>query len=387
MMSSHVSMSPASVHGGDRTGEQFWAGLHGMLFRPNIPALDSIRAIAVLLVIAYHFGVPYVNGALGVEMFFVLSGFLITWLLLREFGRTGGISLSAFYLRRTLRIFPAFYAFFILAAGIEVVRHRPLPWAHSLSALLYVSNYFNALVHPPDSFVSHTWSLAIEEQFYLLWPALFLFLARRAVDRTRVIAGLVGVIAVYRAGLHLSGVSQGYIYHAFDTRLDQLLVGCLLAVVLWDRRAGRFCQAMCRYSWAPLLVFALIFGSALLDLHSTPYRNIIGFTLEPLLIAVLLMQLVFMHTQLPWSWVQWGPLRAIGRISYGLYLYQQVTLSVPDRWFGPEPTVVKFVVAFAITLAFAAGSYVVVERPLLRLKDRLAGRAPEKAGALQVAVG
>src|SRR4051794_39304101 len=130
MMPAHVSMSQAGIQGGDRNDQQFWTSLHEMLFRPNIPALDSIRALAVLLVIAYHFGVPYMNGALGVEMFFVLSGFLITWLLLREFARTGGISLSAFYLRRTLRIFPAFYAFFIIAAGVEVVRHRPLPWAH-----------------------------------------------------------------------------------------------------------------------------------------------------------------------------------------------------------------------------------------------------------------
>ncbi|MGC2321688.1 MAG: acyltransferase [Terriglobales bacterium] len=139
----------------------------------RIPALDGMRALAVFLVILYHFSFDWAPASLGVLGFFVLSGFLITWLLLKENDKTGTISLSGFYKRRSLRIFPAFYAYcggwllLLLLTGHKVV------WAEVISAFCYISNYYQAFFHPADSFVTHTWSLAIEEQFYLLWPLCF----------------------------------------------------------------------------------------------------------------------------------------------------------------------------------------------------------------------
>jgi peptidoglycan/LPS O-acetylase OafA/YrhL len=343
----------------------------------DIPALDAVRAVAVMLVMLYHFGVPYVNGAVGVEMFFVLSGFLITWLLLGEQRRSGTISVRAFYLRRVLRIFPAFYAFVLFAVGVEVLRGRAIPFAETVSALLYVSDYYSAVRHPPDSFVSHTWSLAIEEQFYLLWPAALLMLSRWSVGaRIRTLIAVIVSVWFYRLLLKAGGVSGGYIYHAFDARLDQLAIGCLLASLLFANRWSPSWQAACANCVWPLLTVAALFASSIGDLSSTAYRDVFGFALEPVLAAILIVQLIALHRHWMWKWVQWRAVRFLGRLSYSLYLYQQITISVPDRWFGQELSVAKFLAAFGITLAFALGSYYVIERPFLRLKSKLKREQP-----------
>jgi peptidoglycan/LPS O-acetylase OafA/YrhL len=360
--------------------EEFWARLTGILNSPTIPALDAIRATAVMLVIVYHFDVPYVNGAVGVEMFFVLSGFLITWVMLRERDRTGGISLTGFYWRRTLRIFPAFYAYLAFAVTIEIVRGRSVPLTEFYSAAFYLQNYFAAIAHPPASFVSHTWSLAIEEQFYLIWPVVF---AMAALSRRLVPALLmcIPLIWVYRAGLHASGVGQAYIYHAFDARLDHLMIGCLAALALHRQLWGEMWRRLCANAYVPLITILLLAASSLMDLRSTSYRNVLGFTVEPILMAVLLVQLVMFHGHRLWRWVNAAPVRFVGRLSYSLYLYQQITLSVPDRWFGPEPTLIKFIAAVGVTFAFACGSYYLIERPFLQLRHRLAGRRRESSPA------
>lgn len=151
------------------------------LSRRTIPGLDGLRAMSVLVVVAYHFGFEAVPGDLGVSAFFVLSGFLITWLLLQEYRRTEGISLRRFYLRRTMRIFPAYYLFGMFSIAVDTVRGHS--WSSGLiaSSVLYVMNYYNAIQGHPSTPVAHAWSLAIEEQFYLLWPILFLTFIRKGI--------------------------------------------------------------------------------------------------------------------------------------------------------------------------------------------------------------
>src|SRR6266545_3183390 len=145
--------------------------LQDSLTSTHIPALDGMRAVAVFLVIFYHFGFDWVPGAHGVMIFFVLSGFLITRLLLLENEKFGRISLKAFYLRRVLRIFPAFYCYWGILVAFLLLTGKQILWPHAWSALSYLSNYYVALNGDPNNGFSHTWSLGIEEQFYLLWPA------------------------------------------------------------------------------------------------------------------------------------------------------------------------------------------------------------------------
>jgi peptidoglycan/LPS O-acetylase OafA/YrhL len=307
---------------------------------------------------------------------------------LRELDAHGAVSLRGFYLRRSLRIFPAFYAFFALALLMEL-RHGKVPvTGEVVSAFAYVSNYYSAVFHPRNAFLSQTWSLGIEEQFYLVWPAVFLWLARRRQKMPALLLGAIGCEWLYRAGLQAAGVNQSYIYHAFDTRLDHLLVGCLLAVVLQMRLWEPLWTAVCANSYLAVLSMAALALSSLADLQSTAYRDTIGFALEPLVIGVLIVQLIAFHRTPLWRWVQWPAVRFVGRISYSLYLYQQLTLTLPDRWLGTEPTVVKVLAAIAVTGVFASGSYFFIERPFMRLKDRLQGqrtpiRVPVRAFAAE----
>jgi len=145
-------------------------GLVNGLKQSHLPSLDGLRAIAALLVVFMHAGLSWCPGGLGVLAFFVLSGFLITWLLLKEEERFGRISMKLFYIRRSLRIFPAFYVYWLLLIGSLLFFQKRILWGQALSSFFYVNNYYQAILGDPNTGFSHTWSLGIEEQFYLLWP-------------------------------------------------------------------------------------------------------------------------------------------------------------------------------------------------------------------------
>jgi peptidoglycan/LPS O-acetylase OafA/YrhL len=354
----------------------------------HLPALDGMRALAVGLVILYHFGFEAVPGQLGVLVFFVLSGFLITWLLLGEDERTGGVSLRGFYARRVLRIFPAFYAYFLLSAGLLLVTGRAVNWGAAASALFYLGDYHSAIFDPPPHFLSHTWSLAIEEQFYLLWPVLFLALRRDLRRLTWCLAALIAAVWVHRAALHLAGVSPRYIYFALDTRLDHLLIGCLLAVLL--RRGGLdgLWRFACRGAYMPAFTLLALAASVAARAYlGEGYRNLLGFSLEPLLVAALIAQLITFSRHAAWRWVDGRALSYVGRLSYSLYLYQQIVIAVVRKALAGAPVAVQLLAAVAVTSALAAASYYLIERPFLRLKDRLSAAADRTAPAAAVAGG
>src|SRR6266705_6713745 len=221
----------------------------------HLPALDGLRAVAVGVVMVYHFGINAVPGDLGVSAFFVLSGFLITWLLLKEHRATGSMSLRQFYTRRVLRIFPAYYAFIALTYAGDHVRGQAWPPGLAPSALVYLVNYFNALNGHPTTSIAHAWSLGIEEQFYLLWPMLLLVLLRGGTRRAAQTLGVVIVaVLLWRttlyAGFH---VGSAYVYNAFDTRFDNLAVGCLLALTANAPAFERVAAGLSRSPLAPLV--------------------------------------------------------------------------------------------------------------------------------------
>jgi peptidoglycan/LPS O-acetylase OafA/YrhL len=352
----------------------------------HLPALDGLRAVAVLLVILYHFGYEWIPGPLGVLIFFVLSGFLITWLLLAEEQRAGGVSLPRFYLRRSLRIFPAFYAYFFLCAALLLATGRPVPWGAAASALFYVGNYHSALADPAPHFVSHAWSLAVEEQFYLLWPALFVAFRKDLRKLTWCLVALIGGIWVYRAALHLSGVSPQYLYYAFDARADHLFVGCLLAVLLRRGALAPLWRAACAAAYLPLIPIGLLVVSTLLRYElGYAYRNLVGFIVDPLLVAVLIAQLIAFGGHAAWRWLDGRVFGHLGRISYPLYLYQQVTLMPARELLAGAPAAVQLAAGLLATLGLAWASFYLVERPFLRLKTRFGAGAmspPRPAAAI-----
>ncbi len=341
----------------------------------HLPGLDGLRMVSVLLVVVYHFGFLSVPGGHGVLAFFVISGFLITWLLLKEEDRYGAVSLKLFYIRRTLRIFPAFYAFWILWTAAMLAFHKPIIWPQALSALAYVNNYYQAILGDPGTGYSHTWSLGIEEQFYLLWPVSFIALRRR---RSRAVAGVAGVILavwIHRAILKLVvGVWQGYFYEAFDTRADHLMMGCLLALLLHDGYLPGLFRRL-RRVWVSVVTVALLVVSvALGETYGSGYRDIIGFALDPLLIAAIIVQAMALRESPAWSWLNWRPVRYLGALSYSIYLYQQVIVEPAKKLLASQGVAVQLAGVLVAVVLAAAASYHLVECPFLRLKDRIGRR-------------
>jgi peptidoglycan/LPS O-acetylase OafA/YrhL len=353
------------------------AALASVLDRPRLPALDGVRAIAVTLVMAAHVGVGSVGG-LGVTIFFVLSGFLITWLLIKEYDAAGTVSLRAFYLRRALRILPAYYVFLALSLAMDWRAGDGRSVRAALPAVFYYLNYYNALHGHPTSSIAHAWSLAVEEQFYLLWPAVFVLLAARG--QRALAGGLVAALAAVMAWRSIAyavlGLGSAYAYDAFDCRFDCLAAGSLLAVAC---RSRRFVSAVdgCARRWQgwPLgVACALVLAS---ELTSSRLRYTIGFTAEALVIAFAISQLLLVSARLPWRGLDAGPVRYLGRVSYGMYLYHLWGLGAGAALAGAH-TRLALPAGFLATVGFASISHYAIERPFLALRARLSagGRAP-----------
>jgi len=342
-----------------------------VLARPHLPALDGIRAIAVGVVMAFHFapatGIP---GDLGVTLFFVLSGFLITSLLRREWRERESVSLRDFYLRRVLRIFPAYYAFLGGVAILMLASGRSWPPGQGWAALVFMTDYYDALVHDSSSSIAHLWSIGTEEKFYLLWPLAFMILARKGRAFALYSLGFtVAAIAIWRsAGLLFLDGTVEYAYHAFETRADSLVIGCLLSFALESKVGSRAAASVSAYWWMPLLTIVAIAVVRLPVSSANLFHYSAGFTVEAALAAVLIVQLMLLSASWPWRWLELPGTRYLGRISYPLYLWH------PIAWFVgsalPIPPVLQVFAMVLGSIGLASASYYLVEKPFLRMKRR-----------------
>jgi peptidoglycan/LPS O-acetylase OafA/YrhL len=352
------------------------------------PALDGLRGMAVLAVMLYHFGMPWLQGGfLGVDLFFVLSGFLITSLLLDEWRRFGTIDLPRFYARRALRLLPALFVLLaVLAVLAETVlpeTQRPAIWRGIGWTLAYAANWQKVFSSEPVGMLGHTWSLSIEEQFYVIWPPLLLVLLWRGVaPRSLLRLALLGagLSAALRCGLLFAGAaSTEALYNGLHTRADALLIGCAAALLpaaglaprlAWPRWAGQaaglgFPMGLC-----------LPFATARLD---APRMYYAGFVLFACAAAVFVLGLA--TDQVSGAVLEWRPLVWLGARSYGVYLWH---LPVHDTLsaLGASSWSISAAagVDLAISLGLAALSYRLIEAPALRLKSRFAGRPFAGAG-------
>lgn len=338
------------------------------------PALDGVRGVAVLVVVSGHF-FAWPNAHLGVEIFFVLSGFLITVLLLQERAETGSISLRSFYRRRALRLMPALLValagFLALSAALTLggadVPTMNAAVAGATYSALYIANFVQAFGHPLPPGLLHTWSLAIEEQFYVVWPlALLLMLRLRASWRAITVALGVAIafVVIHRLHLQLAGASPARIGFAPDTRSDSLLIGCLFGVAFHAGVCGALGSATLR-RWLGLTAGITVAIVAVLS----PSPQTLSFGLWPLFgIAVAL--IVFRSAADPDSRTARAlsarPLLYVGRISYGLYLWHLILL-----WTPPESVGVPGGMRIAAAFVAAALSHRYVETPFLRRKRTL----------------
>jgi peptidoglycan/LPS O-acetylase OafA/YrhL len=329
--------------------------------------------VAILSVMAFHTSPAAHGGFLGVDVFFVTSGYLITMLLLREWSRTGRIDLRAFYLRRALRLGPAMLLMLVITVPLlfTLVRNtvQVPPVVAVGGVLLYVENWVNAVVPGGTGPLTHTWSLSIEEQFYLIWPLLLIaLLARRGRVPARGLAVVIALVALARL-ISWEIVPGKWIYYATTAHCDGLLIGTLLAVLLARRPDDAPLPTWSTpLAWAGLAGLAGTMATLRIDGAATFQY---GLLLVALFAAMLLQNLAMSTTGVLVRVLSFRPLVAIGMLSYGLYLYHfPVFQAVQSRHFAhPE----QHFLEITITLVITTFSWFVVERPALRWKDRLAG--------------
>lgn len=377
-----------------------------------IPGLDGLRALAYLVVFFYHIDYLYF-GWMGVQLFFVLSGFLITDILLRmKEALPMGSYFYKFYVRRFLRIFPLYYFFLSLLLGISflflAMSYRPalmgilqdqLPFAY-----LYIYNFYTVFdAYQPSPFMDHLWSLSVEEQFYLVWP-LLIFLVREKWLKALFLAGIAAG-PLFRTALFIANEIGAATY------LRDSFAGALYALPFTHMDAFAFGAYISRYSfphakkmlvWLGLLLPAAGFLSHFLGTGEAAPPTSLGFLVSmphgyqflwaysfinlwfALLIHCVVKEKFFVH------FLEHPLLRYLGKISYGLYIYH-----FPIIWFSarlrdvPGLEILKpaeiYLIAFFATIAISAISYHLLESPLIRLKDRLAAysRSAEKHASMR----
>jgi len=343
----------------------------------RIPSLDGLRAVSIVLVLYGHtagtlgfpIAIDHFGLALaGVRTFFIISGFLITKLLLKEIASKGTISLGGFYRRRVLRIFPAFYTYLLITVALVMAGLLVVPARNLVYAATYTINYVIDRGWP----VGHLWSLAVEEQFYALWPlTLFLLGPKRAFSLAGSALLLVPVVRVAQFFLwpsHRLGITE-----EFHTIADCIATGCLLAGCqdwLWQRASYRRFLTSWTFWLAPCAIaLTIIFG------HHPMVRWLILIPIFNLGIALCIDR----WTRFPDAdafavFLNWKPVAFVGVLSYSLYLWQQPFL---DRYASHIWN--RFPINIALAIVVASASYYFIEKPFLGLRYR--NRQPFRAAA------
>lgn len=340
-----------------------------------IPELNGLRAVAVGAVLLDHtLAEHFPGGFIGVDLFFVLSGWLITTILVREFERDNGINLGHFYARRALRLAPALLALLVAYTLLLFLKSVLKPdgafvqqhlWA-VLATGFYIMNWTQAFDLGPSGFLLHTWSLGIEEQFYLFWPVILIGILRYFghTSAWRLVLILIVIVVGWRVFLVFEDASSWRIYHAFDTRIDTILIGCLLALA----PLGQAHLLVGRFSLCPVLILTitlLTLTSRFLYFLGIP---IIAFCAAWLILATLVGKPQSLLRQL----LRWSPLTYCGQISYGFYLWHFPILIIVANYvshqnFGQLKTLA---ITAILTLLIASASYHLLELPALRLRGK-----------------
>jgi peptidoglycan/LPS O-acetylase OafA/YrhL len=360
----------------------------------QIPSLDGLRGAAIALVVFGHacattsapafLDRPIFTslGNVGVRLFFVISGFLITTLLLRDIEKHGQIRLRDFYIRRTLRIFPALF-FYIGAMwvahtiGIIDLSFKPgsKQFVDSITpdlihALTFTQNYN----HDYNWYFNHLWSLSVEEQFYLLWPFTLFFLGPR---RGAIVGAVILLVApVIRSAMYLFGSGPEIaMSREFQAVADALATGCIFAL-LHNRLSESSHYSKFIADWgvpAALTLVAAGYGTALV---SRPLAYTIGATFSNFGMIILLQHIVRHPEKFVGQLCNFRPFMMIGVLSYSLYLWQQ-----PFLYFGSSAWVCAFPQNIFFSFAAAIASYFAIEKPFLRLKEKISSTpAPTRPG-------
>ncbi len=364
----------------------------------RLPSLDGWRALSILAVLGSHTkdvaGFPAekmsffnhaFDGHLGVRFFFVISGFLITWLMLTEEKRDGAVNLRSFYLRRALRILPVYLVFLGVVAALQIFTPFHQAAAGWIGNLTFTTNYLHT-THVSD----HLWSLAVEEQFYILWPLAFVFFKpqqslRKCLAIVGVMVGAAVVSRLVQAHADDSSRLLQRVFHqwSFFNNADSLAIGCLAAVLL-GRSPERFMSFMSR-SMTQVIVAGAGLIALPIGLHYlrefealpaalSPVAWFVevcgGRSLQSIGFALLMVQSVLLADRGFYKVLNYRPLAQIGVLSYSLYIWQQVFCTHPDAFGLNHVWWMTYPHWLVPVIGAACVSYYGLERPLLKLRHR-----------------
>lgn len=354
-----------------------------------LPTLDGWRAIAIMLVVIAHgsdsinkvlnavgvyfdFGRIKDAGLLGVQIFFGLSGFLITSRLIASEKKYGRISLKSFYIRRAFRILPPAFVFLVVAGILALLGIIPITFGRWISTLLLFANYSTAT---ETWYVGHFWSLAVEEHFYMIWPTLFLLLGitSRRVNVAVVIALLLAFWRALDIHFNITGATPGMFWGRTDIQGDNILWGVVVALLyadpVWKDRLIKFLKL-------PAILPSLVIFTIALAILPSPVRKfeLLLLTIKPIVIALMILGTLINSSRML-SYILETPIfRLIGRISYSLYLWQQLFM-VWNKFSIPSFGILQSL-PFNIIAAFTCAilSFLFVEKPLIAIGHRIASK-------------
>ncbi len=341
----------------------------------HIHSLDGLRAVAVGIVVAAHFTkVTAIPGGFGVTIFFAISGFIITRLLLGELDRTGMLDLFAFYRRRVFRLFPAIVVAILAAAAVQdTIGKDWVSWDRALASLFFIQNYYGAGIDGFDGPLKHHWSLSVEEHFYLFFPIVLMFLSTLGWRRT--LWGLIGLCFVsvcFRFGYALTlepVIADDYAYRASECRIESILWGCILALAAHAERYRWIVVQVAKPSmfWVALTVILACFV-----IRDDIFRSTIRYTFQGAALAVIFAHILFAEQSNILRWVlNLPPVVWIGRLSFSIYLLHHTMNHVAAHFlpWGPHdwPTLLF---AVALTMLTAWACYAMVEQPMIKLGKR-----------------
>lgn len=341
----------------------------------DIPSLDGLRAISVFLVIGGHLYLTqtshhagwFIYQDLGVSLFFVISGFLITQILANEYQQTGKVSFKRFFFKRLFRIFPAYYFFLFLTYSFAIREGLNVDTSMFLSCLAYMGSYYP---HQVLNIWGHTWSLAVEEQFYLLWP--FAFKLNFTIEHFKripliliLLAPILRILTYFFIPLYKHKYS--FLLH---TRMDSLMFGCLYALSLNDPFWLKFKRvSLKKNTFYFSLIYLLVFYPVLHLFYLGKYRATVGYSIEGILLLAIVIHVINTRGTLTYKILNSKTMVHIGSISYGIYLWQQ-----PFTYLKFDNALFSFPLNLMMVYFFAMLSFFFVEYPAMRLRRRFLGQ-------------
>lgn len=334
------------------------------------PYLDGLRGLSILIVAISHGGFgKIIPGGFGLTIFFFISGYLITSLLLKEKENTGSIHMPNFYMRRLWRLLPALVVYIVVVSVVSLIMNEKLHISEALSAVFYYSNYYKLFIHytPMGGVYSPydvLWSLAVEEHFYLFFAPLVAFVKNKRTMLIAVVSMLVIPVLVRALVTQFTSVdfSDEYTYRATESRMDSIAYGCLLAMV------GHKSFFKLDSRWVFLIGCAGIVASLLF--RNEYFRQVFRYTLQGLCLYLVFGEIIYAEKlQIVRSALSGKFIVFIGKLSYSIYLYHWLALILVMIAFGGVLMTPVWQSAYwGLTMALSIASYFVVERPTLKLR-------------------